>query len=122
MGKSTKHLARDTMYLKKCLHLLLLPCLYTIRAIENEDIDIETCECIPFRDCPWALKVYDLINAGNGGGLIRVFVTNVCDRKNKHVWCCQNTKGESVYPSVEGLKTLKEELEGKKPETRFTDL
>lgn len=92
------------------LFVLIFKCFYTVNAvpIESESSFRDTCKCIAYQNCPWGLKMYNLINGGGDGRLRRIFQTNICDRKNLYVWCCENEEGESEYPIFEDLAFLNE--------------
>ena len=38
--------------------------------------------------------------------LLRSFQATICDEKKKNVWCCENTKGESVQPEFKDIEDL----------------
>ena len=66
---------------------------------------LETCECIPYLSCPWAKKTTELIS--KGVPLTQLFKVNICNYTTQSVWCCENSKGQSVYPKTnEELKIL----------------
>ena len=64
---------------------------------DNDFRILDTCKCISYLSCPWSKKVYELIT--KGAPLVQVFKVNICDNQVKLVWCCVNSKGESVYPA-----------------------
>ena len=59
---------------------------------------LETCECIPYLTCPWAKKTTELIS--KGVPLTQLFKVNICNYTTQSVWCCENSKGQSVYPKT----------------------
>ena len=97
-------------------YFLIFSSFYMVNAVpmETENSFRDTCKCTAYQDCPWGLEIYNLITGGVDGGLINIFQTNICDRKNLHVWCCENEQGESVYPIFEDLAILNEK--NKRPE------
>ena len=55
--------------------------------------------------CPWAKKTTELI--AKGVALATLLKVNICDHGKQSVWCCENSKGQSVYPKTnEDLKLL----------------
>ena len=38
--------------------------------------------------------------------MLRSFQATICDEKKKNVWCCENTKGESVQPEFKDIEDL----------------
>ena len=79
--------------------------------INNANLELESCKCVPYSTCSWSKKVYDLIQKGLP--LNRLWNTYLCDSENQHVWCCENESGEQVYPLYSDLPSLKEIQEKK---------
>ena len=73
--------------------------------IHNENVKLESCECVHYSACTWSQKVYDLMEKGLQ--LNTLWDKMLCDSKNQHVWCCDDGSGEKVYPKFEDLQFLK---------------
>ncbi len=70
----------------------------------NGDVLKETCKCQPYQECQWSKNFDDklkIIRAATREGWYRSFRASICDQKQMFVWCCENTKGESVQPADE---------------------
>ena len=101
------------MTLKSNIVVFLQAYSYMVNAvpINNANLELESCKCVPYSTCSWSKKVYDLIQ--KGVPLNRLWNTYLCDSENQHVWCCENESGEQVYPLYSDLPSLKE-IEEKK--------
>ena len=70
----------------------------------------DTCKCQPFLECEWSKITNDRLNS-NIAKVIKAqlrssFQQTICNVEKMNVWCCENTKGESVQPEFKDIEDL----------------
>ena len=54
------------MFLKRNILIFFFPCLIVVKSvpIQNDDLELEKCECVVYSSCTWSINVKSLRDRG----------------------------------------------------------